>query len=171
MLVRAGLAITILISGSLLQAQALDHHRGYADTPSMIDLTVNVHTANGSPAPNARVELRGTGFASDTFTGYTNGLGLAQLPHVPDGNYTMVVTYKLAEVQQRTSLSFGEHNLTVTLPADTTGEDRGTSASVSVAAYKVPDKAIKEYKKAEDALSNDKRDEAASHLEKALQIY
>ena len=59
----------------------------------------------------------------------------------------------------------------VNLPADTSGSDRGSLTSVSVASYKVPDKALKEYKKAEAALNSDKADDAMSHLEKALQIY
>ena len=172
MLVRSGLTIAFLLSSVFLQAQAFNNHRGAdSNNSSMIDLTVTVYTAMGQPAPDARVELRGTGVANDSFTGYTNNLGVAQLTHIPNGSYTLDVTYKLAQVQQRASLAFGEHNFTVTLPADATGADRGSSSSVSVAAYKVPDKAVKEYKKAEEALANGKRDEADSHLSKALNIY
>src|SRR5438270_5500553 len=142
MLTRAGLAITILLSSTMLQAQSYDSHRGIANNTSQIDLSVTVHTSTGEPAPNARIELRDMGLGAASFTGYTNSAGVAQIAHVPDGTYNLVVTYKLAEVQQRANLAFGEHSLNINLPPDTTGSDRGSPTSVSVAAYKVPDKAL-----------------------------
>jgi tetratricopeptide (TPR) repeat protein len=57
------------------------------------------------------------------------------------------------------------------MPADKTGSDIGSATSVSVAAYKVPDKAKKEYSKAQGALSKSNLDEALAHLNKAIETY
>src|SRR5207253_195563 len=120
----------------------------------------------------ARVELRDLSMGVNSYTGYTNNAGVAEISNVPGGTYEVVTTYKLGEAQQRANLSFGDRSLTITLPAgDNRGADIGSASSVSVAAYKVPDKARKEYKKAHEALDSNKLDDSLAHLNKALEIY
>lgn len=171
MLTRAGLAITLLFSSICLQAQMGTTPHSLMNSNSQVNLSVTVQTAQGDPASNARVELRSMGLGGASVTAYTNSAGIAQLANVPGGSYEMAVTYKLTEVQQRTNLSFGEQSVNVRLPLDTTGQGIGSATSVSVAAYQVPDKARKEYKKAQDALGKNNQDEAVAHLNKALDIY
>ena len=172
MLTRAGLAITLLFSSISLQAQMSANPLSLTRSANQLNLTVTVHTAQGEPANNARVELHDVSNGAGTIRGYTNGAGMVEIPNVPGGSYEVVVTYKLLESQQRANLSFGEHTLNVRMPAgDTTGSDIGSASSVSVAAYKVPDKARKEFKKAQVSLGDHKNDEALSHLNKALEIY
>src|SRR5207237_10871623 len=128
--------------------------RSVAGAVSQVNRTVTVATANGAPAADARVEFRDLGTGSASFSGYTNKAGFVELPNVLAGTYEFVVTHKIAEVQQRMSVTFGERALTVRLPmTDASSANAGSSASVSVAAFQVPDKARKEYKKAEDALN------------------
>jgi len=172
MLTRTGLAITLLLSGISL-AQIPSNPRSVAtNAASQVNVSVTVRTAQGGPAANARVELRDLSLGVGSYSAYTNNAGVAEIPNVPGGNYDVVATYKLAEVQQRANLSFGDRSIAMTLPAgDNRGADIGSSSSVSVAAYKVPDKARKEYKKAEDALNGKRLDEAFAHLGKALEIY
>jgi predicted Zn-dependent protease len=171
MLTRAGLAITLLFSSIALQAQMPASNHSLMNSNSQVNLSVTVQMADGQPAANARVELRSMGFAGASATGYTNSAGIALLPNVPGGSYEMVVTHKLTEVQQRTTLSFGEQSVNVRLPMDATGQGIGSAASVSVAAYKVPDKARKEFKKAQETLAKGNQDDCLSHLNKALEMY
>src|SRR2546421_10080036 len=158
MMTRAGLAITILLFGICLQAQMPTNLRSAAtNASSQVNVTVTVRTGKGEPAANARVELRDLSMGISSYTGYTNNAGVAEIPNVPGGSYEIVTTYKLGEAQQRANLSFGDRSLNVTLPAgDNRGADIGSASSVSVAAYKVPDKARKEYKKAHEALDSNK---------------
>ncbi len=136
-----------------------------------VHVIVNVHMANGQPAENARVDLRAQGTTNGTVTGYTNAAGIADISEIPGGYYTVVVTYKLAQSETHENLAFGERTLSYTLAGDRTGSDIGTATSVSVAAYKVPDKAKKEYSKAQGSLAKGNQDEALNHLDKAIEIY
>lgn len=175
MLTRAVLAITLLSGLSFAQfpssAQNTPSARSALNLNSQVNVTVTVRTAQGEPAANARVELRDLSMGVGSYAGYTNSAGVAEIPNVPGGSYDVVATYKLSEVQQRANLSFGDRALYLTFPTDNRGADVGSSSSVSVAAYQVPDKARKEYKKAEEALTDRKVDEARKHLDKALEIY
>src|SRR5438270_6400388 len=174
MLTRAGLTITLFLSScfaQLMPGMPNNPRAAGALVTSQVNVTVTVHTAQGEPAANARVELRDLNMGVGSYSGYTNAAGVVEIPDVPAGSYDVVATYKLAEAQQRTALSVGDRSLNLTLPADNRNADIGSSTSVSVAAYKVPDKARKEYKKAQEALGNKKIDEATSHLGKALEIY
>lgn len=171
MLTRAGVVITVFLFSICSVAQGSGSHT-FAGAGNQFNLNVNVVTANGEPAADARVELRDTNTGLASFTGYSNRAGYVALPNITTGIYEMVVTHKMAEVQQRVNLNFGEHNMTVRLPmTDTSAAEVGNSTSVSVAAFQVPDKARKEYKKAEEALNKNDRDGAYSHLNKALDIY
>lgn len=170
MLVRAGVAVAILLSSVCVSAQFSPNPQNVAHD-AQVHLYVNVHTATGEPASNARVELRAQDLGSATMSAYTNGNGVAELTGVPGGTYNVVVTYKLAQAQDRENLAFGERTLSFNLPADTSGANVGNATSVSVADYKVPDKARKEYGKAESALSKGNQDDVLSHLNKALEMY
>ena len=171
MLARYVLTFTLLLSSVYLSAQFSPASRSLGHQSSEVHVVVNVHTATGQPADNARVELRQQDLGAASITGYTNAAGVADMTNVPAGDYVIVVSYKLAQAQSRENLAFGARDLSFTLPTDTTGADRGSSTSVSVADYKVPDKARKEYGKAESALAKGNQDETLSHLNKALEIY
>jgi tetratricopeptide (TPR) repeat protein len=169
MLARTGLALAFLFSSVYLPAQLSTNPR--AHQADQVRVMVNVHTANGQPAENARIELRGQDSATSTITGYTNAAGIADISQIPGGYYTVTVTYKLSQTETHENLAFGERTLSYTLPGDRTGSDIGSATSVSVAAYKVPDKAKKEYGKSQSALNKGNQDEALSHLDKAIDIY
>jgi tetratricopeptide (TPR) repeat protein len=171
MLARYGLTFTLLLSSVYLSAQLNPASRSLGHQAEEVHVVVNVHTATGQPADNARVELRQSDMGSAAITGYTNTAGVADITGVPAGNYVVVVNYKLVQAETHENLAFGERELSLTLPTDTTGADRGSSTSVSVADYKVPDKARKEYGKAQAALAKGKQDETLSHLNKALETY
>ena len=170
MLVRAGV-VTVVLSSVCAFAQFSPNPHNNARSAQEVHLYVNVHTATGEPAANAHVELRAQDLGLASMSAYTNGNGVAELTGVPGGMYNVVVSYKLSQAQDRENLGFGEHTLSFTLPADTTGANVGNANSVSVADYKVPDKARKEYRKAEDSFGKGNQDEVLSHLNKALEIY
>ena len=169
MLTRAGVVITVLLTSLFSQAQ-LPSNR-FTGATNQLSLSVSVVTSSGQPAADARVELREVTNGTAAATGYTNPTGFVELQSVSAGTYELVVTHKLATVQQRTSLGFGDHNLTVRLPRTDSSAEVGGATSVSVAAYQVPDKARKEYKKAEETLNKGDREGAFAHLNKALDMY
>lgn len=171
MFVRSGLALAVFLSGLCLAAQISPASRSFAHQSEQVHVIVNVRTATGQPADDARVELRRQDLGTATITGYTNAAGIADMTEVPGGDYVVVVTYKLSQAESHENLGFGEHNLAYTLSSDKTGADIGNATSVSVAAYRVPDKAKKEYGKAQNALAKDNPDEALSHLNKAVELY
>lgn len=133
-------------------------------------ITVSVRDGNGNPAADARVEVRDNELGQAVKAGYTNGSGLVEMVGLPNGTYDVVVTKGLSQVTEHTEVrSFGT---TVNLALHNGGDaEVGSKTSVSVAQYRVPGKARKEFEKAKKALADRKSDECEARLNKALEIY
>jgi predicted Zn-dependent protease len=148
--------------------------RGPSSVVEVSTVTIAVKNANESPATDARVEIHdmtGTVLAS----GYTNTNGVLEvLGRFPAGTYEVVATQGLGEVRDRVNLSAGGlSSVALRLPTDTdqNAKSAGNGETVSVAQYKVPEKARKFFRKAREALEKTKTDEAAENLKKALDVY
>ncbi|MCU1287379.1 MAG: repeat protein [Acidobacteriales bacterium] len=160
--------LAVLFCCTFSLSQSLPHH-GISD--EMSSFTVHVSTGNGTPAGNARVELRDIGTGQLAASGYTNSSGSLELSGLSGTVYILEITHGLSELKEKTDIRM-DRILSVSLPgAGSENADVGTNNSVSVAQYKVPSKARNEYKKASESLSKQKKDEAAEHLAKALAIY
>lgn len=133
-------------------------------------LSIKVITANNQPVANARIEVRDMMTGRIVQSGYTTGSGQATLDGLENGNYEVVATSGTTEARERLSASMGGNIITLTLPNAMESNVGGTDM-VSVAQFKVPGKARKEYEKAEKALSKRKLDEANKRIAKALDIY
>jgi tetratricopeptide (TPR) repeat protein len=173
----AGIALFLLLSSTISFAQMSSTQFGRrtpTSAPEMSTLTVTVKAADDSAATDARVEIHdmsGTVLAS----GYTNGNGILEvLGHFPSGAYEVVATHGLSEVRDRINLTsggLGSIGLRLPAGADQADSSAGNNETVSVAQYKVPEKARKLYRKAREALEKSKFDEASNNLSKALEIY
>src|ERR1051326_1042888 len=165
----------------LAAAQAdFDASRGSADAPFANHTGVlghqtqvvsgSVHSFEGQPVKDAEIELRSVSSASNAMTTYTNAAGHFEFSQVPGGSYTIVAQSALASVSQQVALDGGDPNLTLRLPQQYSS-DAGNANSVSVAQMRVPEEARKLLRKAEEAASKQKLDEAQKHVDHALQIY
>lgn len=144
------------------QAGVFEHH--------MQSISGSVHTFEGRPVKDAEVELRSVSNASAVMTAYTNAGGHFEFFQVPGGNYLVVAQSGLASVSQQIALDGGDPNLNLRLPQQYSS-DAGGANSVSVAQMRVPEEARKLLRKAQEAASKQKLDEAQRRVEQALQIY
>ncbi len=133
-------------------------------------LTVGVRDASGQPIRDARVEVRDRQLGQSAKAGYTNTAGFVEVSNVPYGNYHVVVTKGLFQVTEQTDIRTMGSSLNVIL-GDAADAEAGSKTTVSVAQYKVPGKARKEYEKARKALADRKLDEVAARIAKALEIH
>lgn len=133
-------------------------------------ITVTVRMASGQPAADARVEIRDGKIGRAVKAGYTNSMGVVEFSGLAMDTYEVAVSKGMIHVTDRAEVRDMASALNVRLN-DLADSEAGNSRSVSVAQYKVPGKARKEYRKASDAINDRKLDEAAKHVEKALTIY
>jgi tetratricopeptide (TPR) repeat protein len=170
----AVLALVVLLSSvfSLAQRSPLYQRQTQPLAQGQDDssLTGNVFTSDNKPLKDARVELRdGTGLVVTSV--YTNSSGSFEFLHVHIGLYEVVATAGLEESRERLEVTGLPSFVSLRIAGQKTPVDGGTRNSVSVAQYKVPNKAREEFKKAQEAASKQKHEDAQNHLEKALAIY
>lgn len=133
-------------------------------------LAVTVRDSNGGPVPDARVEIRESQRGMTVASGYTNSSGFLELANLPLDTYDVAIVKGLTEVRERVDVrSVGA---TMSAQMGEAGDPRiGGKSTVSVAQFKVPGKARKEYQKATDAVKERKLEEAEKRVAKALEIY
>ena len=134
-------------------------------------LTGTVRSSDNKPLKDVRVELRDAQSGSSVNSAYTTASGAFEFQHIPGGVYDVVATSGLEEVRERVEVNNMSEMVNLRMPVSTVATDGKGQNSVSVAEYKVPQKARDELKKAKDALAKQKPDEAKGHLAKALEIY
>lgn len=158
--------LALLLISTLAFSQ--DMHRGM---PSMSSGSLNGKVTNnlGKPVPDARVEARSIRTGQVAASTYTSSNGSFEMV-VPGGDYEVVAASGIAEARDRVSINDLDATVNLRLPS---GNDDGGVAgdSVSVAQYKVPEKARNELHKAQSAAHKGKVDEVEKHLTEALNIY
>jgi tetratricopeptide (TPR) repeat protein len=142
----------------------------FSSQNAMGSLTVTVQDATGAPVRDARVEIRDSQVGMPVKSGYTNASGTVELTGVPFNVYEVAVSKGLNQMVERVPVQSMAAAVSVNLGASD-GQNVGGKTSVSVAQYKVPGKARKEYEKAKEALNDRKVEEAEKRLAKALEIY
>jgi tetratricopeptide (TPR) repeat protein len=128
--------------------------------------------SDGAPLPDTRVEVRNEQTSRVVASGYTNEHGNFQFGGLPVAAYDVAAVRGLAESHEH--LAAGDFGMNVHLRLNTTNVAAAQAdgkATVSVAEYKVPQKARDAYHKAEVALSKNHPDEVKKELAKALEIY
>jgi tetratricopeptide (TPR) repeat protein len=172
---RAAALTTILISftlTSLAQRDPFSSQRPFqgAGQDMFNSLAGTVVTADNKPVKDAHVELRGSN-GSAVSSAYTNSSGMFEFPQVSPGTYDIVATSGVEQAQERIEVGRIPFNVSLRLPVTSSARDGNGSNSVSVAQYKVPQKAREALKKAQEATAKEKNDEAQKQLAKALEIY
>jgi len=130
----------------------------------------SVHGAHDQPLHDVRVELRdGAGrVVSSVITG---GTGDFEFGQVPLGVYQIVAYSGVDTAEARIEVSTMNSPINLRLTGHGVPRENGGRNSISVAEYRVPEKAREELKKAREASLKGKTDEAQDHVAKALEIY
>lgn len=130
----------------------------------------SVRGNNDEPLNNVRVELRDgtTGAIVSSVT--TTGTGDFEFRQVPTGTYKVVAVSGLEEAEEHVDANALNAPVNLHIRTSKAPDDNGKS-TISVAQYKVPEKAREEFRKAREASVKGKLDEANVHLAKALELY
>ena len=127
-----------------------------------------VRSADDHPMPDVRVEVRAAG-GEIVVTGYSDATGAFHINQIPPGSYDVVAVKGIIDTRERVQIAGMETNVDLRMQVSTSAPDG--SSSVSVAQFKVPDRARKIYQKGNEALQKNKLDDAKKYAEKALEIY
>lgn len=129
-----------------------------------------VQDISNAPMNNVRVELTdGNGVVVNS--AYTNAAGNFEFFGIEPGTYNLVATAGLVQSTERVEANSFAKAVVLHLVTNNKPQDGVQGNSISVAQYKIPNKARDEYRKARAAMEKDKLDQAHEHLEKALAIY
>jgi len=131
-----------------------------------------LHTPQGHPIANARIELLDGGNGQLIDSTYSNPNGSFTLTRIPDGLYEIVAQSGLDEARERLQVR-GELSLLnlVVRGSEARASRAGNRTTVSVAQMKVPEKARTLLAKAQSALDKRKLDEAHKYLSESLTVY
>jgi tetratricopeptide (TPR) repeat protein len=128
--------------------------------------------SDGAPVPDVRIEIRNDQTSRVITSAYTNNSGAFQFNNLPLAPYDVAAMRGMSESHEHLALGDVGANLRIRLTtANSAATQADGHATVSVAEYKVPQKARDAFHKAEQALAKNRPDDAAKNLSKALEIY
>jgi Tfp pilus assembly protein PilF len=167
------LALIIFSGLSLAQSSQFPaQQRGMSNSHDAFNsLSGSVRSADDKPLKDVRVELREADTGNAVGSVYSNASGNFEFSHLRTGIYEVVATSGLQEVHDRVEITAMGNMVNLRLPISTVANDGNGRNTISVAQFKVPGKARDELKKAREAISKQKPEEAQKHLAKALEIY
>lgn len=128
-----------------------------------------VNAMTSSPISNARVELR-DGNGSVVSSAYTDAGGRFTFGTVPQGLYRVVALLGISQAEEQVDASSFSNSVKLRMSVDNTPRAGGAGNTVSVAQYKIPEKARNEFQKAQEASARLKLDEARKHVARALEL-
>ena len=171
--------ITISLPADLCLAQVYDPNfsrmgtrNGSVNGAHVNNISGVVIGSDGVPVADARVELRNERTGTTVASGYTNSAGVFEFEGLPNAPYELVATHGLAEAHERLSLNDMAVSLKIRLSTgDAAASQADGKTTVSIAEYRVPQKARDAFHKAEIALSKNRHDEVNKQLGKALEIW
>lgn len=134
-------------------------------------ITGSVNSLAGQPLRDVQVQLRGiTGVAVAAST-HTDGSGGFAFSSVPAGTYEIVAVSGVQQVTERVEVTSMPVHTILRLPIKDIPNDGAGANTISVAQYRVPEKAREEFVKAREALAKLKTEEAQKRVQRALEIY
>ncbi len=171
--------VLLFLTLSLVYAAAQDNgpcpmpNGRQSNAPGSLNfLSGSVHSADGHPVRDARVEVHALGSGQVVASAYTMPNGGFEFSNLPRGLYEVVVASGIQQVRERVELFQSDLRVQLVLPTQAADADPlSANSTVSVAQFKVPDKARKLYQKAQQAFQKQKFAQAQEHVEKALQIF
>ncbi len=173
-----GRLAAVLVFSSFFTICGIAQNSGMGPRTSMsngmggVVISGSVVTPQGTPIGEARIEVRDLQTGTAMASGYTRSDGSFEFSALPMTNYEVVALHGMAETRER--VPAGEMNASITLRLNTAGtnvQQADGTATVSVAEYRVPEKARQAFHKAEAALAKNKLEDVSKYLSKALQIY
>lgn len=151
--------------GSISSSPSASFHR----SSSSIEGTVQ--SIDGRLLKDVRVDLHDISAGTVLASAYTSSGGAFEFASVPEGAYEVVAISGTNQASERVNVASFKSNVSLRLPVTDVPHDNAGRNSVSVAQYKVPAKARDEFLKSQEASRRSKPDEAAKHLDKALELY
>jgi len=137
------------------------------DSPLSGQILGSVTTPDNQAVPNATISISGGQGASVEIT---TGLdGRFELHNVHSGHYELWARIGLREARAEVIVTEGVNLITLVMPREDASGDRQTT--ISAAQLAVPDKARREFQKAQDSVHRNKFVDAASHIERALTFW
>jgi tetratricopeptide (TPR) repeat protein len=135
-----------------------------------LSITGSIQTIDGHAVRDARVEIHDLMTGSLISAGYSLPNGTFTFYNIPAGHYEIRSVNGLQEARERVDLDSVDQQVTLKI-ADAAGSPTGgNGATVSVAEMRVPDKARKEFEKAQEAFGKRKIDDARARCAKALSL-
>ncbi len=131
-------------------------------------ITGTIVSNDGAPIADARVTVRDLSGMVIAST-YSDSRGAYVMMSVPTGSFELVAEKGITQASDRVMISGGDTQANLRIPIQTSAPDG--SSTVSVASYRVPEKARKEFEKAQEAMNKNKFEDARKHDDKALQLY
>lgn len=153
---------------SLMTAQVTPIASPDSTGPTVTALEGKVLGADGHPLSGIHVELDEASTAMPVTSTYTRQDGSFQLYNVPQGHYEVVAESPDFQVSDQVLVQFDRPDMELRLRPAASAND--SDAIVSVARILVPARAQKYYRKAREAFSEGKNDEAEKLLDQALEI-
>jgi len=127
-------------------------------------------STSSSPVSDARVEIRDTN-GNVLSSVYTNRQGGFDFGPVPEGRYHIAAFRGVSQAEDQVEVHALNTTVNLRMAVDKQQAGGDTGNTISVAQYKVPEKARNEFEKAQQASAKDRLDDAQKHLAKALEIY
>lgn len=135
-----------------------------------LDGTV-VNALTNQPLQDAKVELRDAGNGTVVNSSFTNSAGAFDFGSVPQGVYRVVAMRGITQVEERVDVSSFKNSVNLRMPVSNQPEAGNTGNTVSVAQYRIPQKAREEFQKAQEASAKMNFDGAHKHVTRALELY
>lgn len=121
---------------------------------------------------DVRVELRDFHTGQVVNSGYTGLGGDFEFTQVPQGSYRVVALSGTQQAEEVVEVSSWSSIVNLRLPSRSKSDDDATRRNtISVAQYQVPEKARDELRKAREASTKGRMDEAQSRVARALEIH
>ncbi|HET9183012.1 MAG TPA: carboxypeptidase regulatory-like domain-containing protein [Candidatus Angelobacter sp.] len=128
-----------------------------------------VNAMTSKPVSNARVELRDAN-GNVVSSAYTDVGGGFNFGTVPQGLYRLVTLLGVSQVDQEVDASAFSTSVSVRMDVNNTPQAGNSGNTVSVAQYKIPEKARNEFQKAQQASAKLKLADARKHVGRALEL-
>jgi Tfp pilus assembly protein PilF len=141
-------------------------------TGQLGSVTGSVVSLAGNPLRDVQVQLQDLNTGSSVARTFTDSSGSFLFSGVPSGAYELVAVSGMYQASDRVEVRGMTASTILRIPLrDAPPRDGGGSNTVSVAQYRVPEKAREEFMKAQAASSKLKIEEAQKHVQRALEIH
>jgi tetratricopeptide (TPR) repeat protein len=131
----------------------------------------SVLSVAGKPLRDVQVQLQDATNGTVVTSGLTNDAGQFEFNSVPHGSYELVAIAGVHQTSGRVEVSSWPATASLRMAFTDKPDNGGGRNTISVVQYRVPEKARKEFDKAEELEAKGKTDQAHKHVDRALEIY